>query len=496
MQNFTSMSKLPYCQQSNLSDKSKIPCTYWDATQLAQFTSDGLLVPTHIASYLQLPSCKPDKENYYTCLGRLFHYVDNKGHDQVKKGAAIPVKNYFIADIERYLLAIDHSVRSRFGNRIYASGMKGYWLDCNDDAHERCKARPIVCEDPGHGCVKPDKDDADSLMSDIGFLKVISDFYKDRLSHKKSPSELPPWQPSLTQADGSGNALIREKALETELAQSIDFDEQHLVDDEDSDYESLDWEEVSSDEASALQIGLQEQSRQSASGSVSVQKPRQLAPARATNVDVSTEPVSTAKGDVFSIGVLMKAANISLDEQTVKNVSMREYVHGPSKVNGTYRSVGFVLVIRIHYTNVETWIGAKVLPWRYLGPPVHYTVRISKHDSFEDFLLRKVKDGGQLDPLDPEHSRIVTEYHGIRILIEQTGHLAVYDNIQFFLILTTTLALIAAANCVTDYVALNFRPRSDEYAKMKFERPRYVARQEDKLEHVSEEEEPSKDLEA
>lgn len=187
--------------------------------------------------------------------------------------------------------------------------------------------------------------------------------------------------------------------------------------------------------------------------------PGTKAPARAENLE-SLGVVSLGQGDIFSIGMLLKAANVSLD--------MRRH-HVPAWVGGSYRSSGFVLVIRIHYSNVEPWLGLKVLPWNFMGPTLHYSYRITKHASHDDFMLRQVHERGQSEL---KGSREVKEFHGIRILIEQSGSVAVWDNIQLLLILTTTLALTAVAHCITDTVALHFMPESDAYRAIKYERPR------------------------
>merc|ERR1719261_2252258 len=94
---------------------------------------------------------------------------------------------------------------------------------------------------------------------------------------------------------------------------------------------------------------------------------------------------------------------------------------------------------------------------------------MTKHASHDDFMLRTVQYSG---PDVPANGRILSEYHGIRILVEQSGNIAVWDNIQLLLILTTTLALMAVANCITDSVALYCMPQSDEYWAIKYERPR------------------------
>jgi len=150
MQNFTSMSKLPYCSQSPEAGPIKLPCQYWDAQQLMQVTDQGLMIPTHIATFQQTRGCQPSAANNFSCVGYLYDFLDNKGEVQAdtKRGEATPIDEFFVADIERYTLMIDHSVRSTLGRRSYASDMVGYWLDCKreNQSDAGCLQRPIACE--------------------------------------------------------------------------------------------------------------------------------------------------------------------------------------------------------------------------------------------------------------------------------------------------------------------------------------------------------------
>lgn len=163
--------------------------------------------------------------------------------------------------------------------------------------------------------------------------------------------------------------------------------------------------------------------------------------------------VSTHKGDIFSIRSLVEAASVGLDAVVL---------HGS---NQTYRNDGVTLVVRIEYTNDASWIGLRVSPWRPVGPAMRYKYRIMKHAT-GGIALRKVnfnrdKHGGNV--------REVDEYRGIRVVVEQTGTLRVWDNVQLMFLVTTTLALLAIAQCVMDHIALNCMANSPEYRRLKFE---------------------------
>jgi len=428
MQNFTSMSTLPYCSQSPAASSIKLPCQYWDAQQLTQVTDQGLMIPTHISTYFQTPGCKPSVGNNWTCIGWLYDYLDKKGETQSRRGQASPIEDIFVADIERYSLMVDHSVRSTLGHRYYASEMTGYWLDCKNEHQSDvgCVPRPIHCDK--RSCYGKDAEtEKEKLRPD---LESHPKFRGDRRSLTLLQTQ--------TQVTPGNSPDLKEVALHGTGAEL-----------------SEDGDEVDSDSMAALQLMKGEDLLYSPP----VQPTPKEAPARADHLD-SLGVVSLDQGDIFRIGMLLKAANVSLDTRR-HNI--------PSWVGGSYRSSGFVLVVRIHYTNVESWLGLKVLPWKVAGPTLHYTYRVTKHASHDDFIHRQVQPGG---PKDPKHSRVVKEYNGIRVLIEQSGSHAVWNNIQLLLILTTTLALMAVSNCITDSVALYCLPNSDEYWSIKYERPR------------------------
>jgi len=448
MQNFSSLSGLRYCSQSPIPGPVKLPCEYWDAHQLGQLTDQGLMLPTHISTFRQTSGCEPSAANNWTCGGFLFDFLDKKGHVQKKRGQATPESDVFVADIERFTLTLDHSVRSALGQRYYANEMVGYWLDCNHEnaSDSACTPRPVHCGQ--ESC----RDRVASLQQNRAAKESPSKFRGDRRSlaltglssrtrvqrtkGSSRSAELEPSEvrshntPSAAEGDHSPNQTPVPQAMGPRTVATLQL--RHLETD---------------------------------SNAFSTPSPKPVedtAPGRASDIE-SLGVVSIPEGDMFSIGMLLRAANVSLDERR-HNV--------PSWVGGTYRSSGFVLVIRVHYSNIESWLGLKVLPWNILGPRMHYTYRITKHASHDDFMLSKVQllDKHLGEKKEKKKSlRTLTDFYGIRVLIEQSGNVAVWDNIQLLLILTTTLALAAVATYITDFVALNILPQSKEYAKFKFE---------------------------
>jgi len=458
-QNFTSLSKLSYCSQSPDSSAVKKPCEYWDCNQLGQLTDSRLMIPTHILTYYQNNGCHPAAGNNWSCNGWLYDYLDTKGQIQPKRRQAKPASEIFVADVERFTLTIDHSVRSTLGHRFYPSEMVGYILDCDQTIATRdsgCVPRPIAC---AHKNCLPK-----TLLQNQVQREESSKFRGDRRSltlpgRGSSVRKVKPKRQFMASRKKSLEADIEDTEPDTVAVLQLQGGKELLLNSQSATAQRRSTPAPTDDKAEEREEHIADTWGEAE------------APGRATDIE-SMGAVSRDGGDMFSIGRLLKAANVSLDKRR-HNVA--------SWIGGTYRSSGFVLVIRVHYSNVESWLGTKVLPWNPTGPNLHYTYRVTKHASHDDYMLSKVHDGGS----DlPKNTRILQEFHGIRVLIEQTGSVAAWDNIQLLLILTTTLALSAVATFITDTLALNCMPQSEEYSAIKFEPARQKSEASDEAAHV------------
>lgn len=156
--------------------------------------------------------------------------------------------------------------------------------------------------------------------------------------------------------------------------------------------------------------------------------------------------VALCEGDVFTLGQLLSAANIRLDDTETE------------RTNQSYRATGFGLVVRILYSNVEPWMGLKVFPWTPLGPQMHYSYHVKKHATGSS-KLRKVT------AMD-ENGRNVEEFLGVSVITEQYGTILVWDTTHLLVILTTTLALLAVCNYILENIALRCMMRSAEYKRL------------------------------
>lgn len=157
--------------------------------------------------------------------------------------------------------------------------------------------------------------------------------------------------------------------------------------------------------------------------------------------------VAMPAGDVFTVGSLLALANTSLDEHA-----------GELKPK---RAKGLILAMHIHYGNDPgAWKGLKILPWNQGSVRPTYTYQFTTRAA--DYRLTKTYN----DPADSK--RTIRTFYGVRLVVEQSGILHVFEMSHFLTTVTTALALLAVANTVTDMLMLYLLPLSPEYKKRKF----------------------------
>lgn len=163
------------------------------------------------------------------------------------------------------------------------------------------------------------------------------------------------------------------------------------------------------------------------------------------------EPIVGApKGDLFLVSSLLDAAKVDLD-------TTEGYI-GKQK---TLRHRGLVLVVHIQYGNKPSggWMGLKVTPWT--TPEPYYTYHISTREAF-DYKVTKTFN----DPSDVK--RIIRVYNGIRVVVEQSGTILMWDTSQFLVTMTAALGLIAVATTVTELAMMYVMSKREEYKKRKY----------------------------
>mmetsp|Transcript_131924 Transcript_131924/g.367800 ORF Transcript_131924/g.367800 Transcript_131924/m.367800 type:complete len:502 (-) Transcript_131924:98-1603(-) len=170
--------------------------------------------------------------------------------------------------------------------------------------------------------------------------------------------------------------------------------------------------------------------------------------ALASGILASGSAVSTRTGDVFTLGALLRLANIDLDR-----------IVGEAE---NLRTRGLVLVIKIGYDNRPAggFLGLKVGPWNM--PEIRYSYKIVP-------LQGRHFHTGPMTVADPnDNARVERIFSGVRLVVEQGGTIVTFDLSFFLVTVTTALGLLVVANSITDMVMMYLLPRSAEYTQRKF----------------------------
>eukprot|EP00316_Scyphosphaera_apsteinii_P012397 CAMPEP_0119303528 /NCGR_PEP_ID=MMETSP1333-20130426/4948_1 /TAXON_ID=418940 /ORGANISM="Scyphosphaera apsteinii, Strain RCC1455" /LENGTH=434 /DNA_ID=CAMNT_0007306233 /DNA_START=169 /DNA_END=1473 /DNA_ORIENTATION=- len=147
-----------------------------------------------------------------------------------------------------------------------------------------------------------------------------------------------------------------------------------------------------------------------------------------------------ARGDLFSVAELLRAANIALDKKS----------HSIAKDSGyeTLRYAGIALVLTIEY-----FAGLD-------GNKYSYTVNVSKLEASETFF------GAFSSSLQtgPDAIRELFDVHGIQILFVQSGGLNTFDIRTLLLTFVSGIALVSMAKTVANVFLLYLSPHRADYS--------------------------------
>lgn len=416
---FTPMNKLAYCKQGKAADRSGLQkiCAYRDPTELGDATNgQDIIIPTNIKTYVQKRSCFPDEANHWSCPHGIFEYVNPDDEVQRSDRPADPWSDLFVADVERFRLLLDHSAVSEGGTNAESFRMSGTWMNCSAGPAS-CSQEPILCI--SSSCEENDERHQKSL----DLLKRSAPLSSDRAVDKA----LNKTEEKTNSTSGNMPMRLRKvrKTAEAQLARIL------------------------GPETTSL-----------ASQPYFRNRIENLEDDYVQNAMENNLAVSLQRGDIFPVSLLLQMAGVKLDDTPeFRNES-------------TYRSEGFSLTVRIHYSNIVPWVGLLVLPWHPYGrQSMHYTVEAIRHPS-QSFSRHIVKEehknftSGRLIG-----KRVVEEDHGISLVVQQFGDMKVWDVTHLLVVLTTTLALLAVSNCILDTIALSCMERSYEYNQLKFESP-------------------------
>lgn len=158
------------------------------------------------------------------------------------------------------------------------------------------------------------------------------------------------------------------------------------------------------------------------------------------------EMYSLSGGDVFSIRTLYQMAGRSLDDW---------WYDASDKRNMTARQRGTVLVVNIHYNNLQ--------PWTLFRPqdPPEYVVSVTSRPVEKYKHISADASGGR--------TRELTIEYGTLVMVQSSSSIGVFKMIHMLIVVSTSFGLLAASSVITDLLAIYVLPLRSEYSKAKYE---------------------------
>lgn len=151
-------------------------------------------------------------------------------------------------------------------------------------------------------------------------------------------------------------------------------------------------------------------------------------------------------GDIFELGRLLQLAGLDLDGSRNKD-------------GETLRERGTMLDVKVEYTNLHPF-------WSSLGfTTVGYRYRVVERPVNE----MKTELYAVPQPDDFPRHRVIENRHGISLRVTVTGTFGHFDIVYLLVMLTTSLALLAAANAATEFMAKYVMKGKEEYYEVKYD---------------------------
>ena len=145
--NYTDATELPYCSQYTGSAPASVVhrCAFKDAVELPVQLPDATLIPSRIQQFKQKRACEAGA----TSCPLKYAFVDADDNVQTGTGEAAPVDNFFVADVGRFTVLIDHSFQTESNSMSYDDyKMQGKYRVCNKEGDE-CTEHKIKCVHSG-----------------------------------------------------------------------------------------------------------------------------------------------------------------------------------------------------------------------------------------------------------------------------------------------------------------------------------------------------------
>lgn len=440
---FTSMERLPYCQQSSgPKSENAARCIYMD--KFSSLTNpnqnDNVFIPTSSVTFTEHLRCDPQDPNCEHVYEReqTGYYYD-------------PSVITYAADVERFRLQMTSSYE-RGGVAGTSLEHQGHVEECVEDPlfsqrrswPERVKKRRDGCSKrggtkhtalecgSGMTCVMVHEEPPD-LVADLPGGSESS-FYAHSTDHDskiESTEGGAPLQPMATRSPSkkAGRMLNRRRDDEKPVHRNKDVS---LL---------ASSERLRNRAASAAGGKASEATVEAARNSFSLQASRQIQGHRQTE-----DMYATPWGDQFLLGKLLSVAGVSLD-------------HDYNGDGYTVRQTGTILEIEAQYNNlyhISSTFGYQA---------VQYTYHI--HELAVPYMNREF-----FAPVQPENypeSRTIINEHGILIVFKVSGQFGFFNIVSLLLMLSIVGAMLGSAQRVTDLAAIYLHPKKRNYFHLKYE---------------------------
>lgn len=170
---------------------------------------------------------------------------------------------------------------------------------------------------------------------------------------------------------------------------------------------------------------------------------------RTCSGDTIKPNVSLYKDDIFTIDTLLQAAEFPDKSCGVDLDALSNEDH-----KNSVRYNGFILMIVISYSNFEQWVGVSDITYEY-------TVKVVKASQAKVYQV--ITNGTDLD------QQRVVDRHGIQIVVVQAGSLAQFEATTLLILLTSSLALLAASTTLVDATMLYVLADKKKFQETKYD---------------------------
>lgn len=162
--------------------------------------------------------------------------------------------------------------------------------------------------------------------------------------------------------------------------------------------------------------------------------------------DKSQDTFAIPAGDVFRLGFLLKLAGLDLD-------------HSFNKAGEPLREAGTILEVQVEYSNLRPFLST--FGYSEVGYVYRVVERRMEELKTEGYALSQPKD-------HPIH-RLIENRHGLLVRLSVGGSFGNFNVVYLLVMLTTSLALLAGATRLTDFMAIYVLKQKETYRSFKYE---------------------------